>query len=120
MHSANPEEADRAHRLFGLLDEDGNETVDVKELAHALKHSEVARELAAGFAPLADLVAVATERRRQSKRKRRKSSKRRSTMRTAFDPAAVAAMASKAAANSGLGAIDEAGDAEAGFGVGQQ
>ena len=101
MHSSNPEEIDRAHRLFELLDEDHGGSVDVMELAHALKHSEAARELASGFAPLAELVAVASERRRSSKRRKSKRrgssrrSKRRSTMQQAFDPAAIAAMAEK-------------------------
>ena len=60
-------------QLFILLDEDKGGTVDVREMAHALKHNEEAMDLAKRFDTLHQFVELSTGRKKKKKRKMSKA-----------------------------------------------
>ena len=61
--------------LFDLLDEDKSNSIEKKELVHALRHNEEAAELAKKFPRLKAMFDA-----EQAKREERRKKKRRSTM----------------------------------------
>ena len=74
-------------KLFDLLDEDKGGTVDVRELAHALRLSDEARQMAAQYETLQELVKLSSQRKKRRQSSRRKShKKRRETIDAASGP----------------------------------